>query len=120
MIRADGLTKRYGTVTAVDDLSFEVNPGETFALIGPNGAGKTTTLKLILGLARPDAGRVAVGPERLPPQDPRARHELGYVPQRIEFPGGRTVAEVLSFFADLRGLPRTAVERTLGRVGLAP
>ncbi|MFI5372278.1 MAG: ATP-binding cassette domain-containing protein, partial [Candidatus Eisenbacteria bacterium] len=67
MVRAESLTKRYGTVTAVDGLSFEVESGETFALIGPNGAGKTTTLRILLGLSRPDSGRVAVGPEALPP-----------------------------------------------------
>ncbi|HET9252475.1 MAG TPA: ATP-binding cassette domain-containing protein, partial [Candidatus Eisenbacteria bacterium] len=63
MIRAQGLVKRYGAITAVDHLDFEVRDGETFALIGPNGAGKTTTLKLLLGLARPDAGTVRIGPE---------------------------------------------------------
>ena len=120
MIRVERLTKRYGALTAVDDLSFEVRPGETFALIGPNGAGKTTTLKVLLGLARPTEGRVAVGPSGLSPEDPRARHDLGYVPQRVEFPAGRSVREVLSFFADLRGLGREAVDRALGRVGLGP
>src|SRR5207249_10190290 len=50
MIEARGLRKRYGEIVAVDDLSFAIEPGETFALIGPNGAGKTTTLKLLLGL----------------------------------------------------------------------
>jgi len=118
MIRVENLTKRYGAVTAVDSLSFEVERGETFALIGPNGAGKTTTLKVLLGLAHPDSGSAAVGPDRLPPRDARARHELGYVPQRVEFPSGRTVAEVLAFFADLRGLTRDAVTRALRRVGL--
>ena len=118
MIQVNGLRKRYGAVVAVDDLSFTVEPGETFALIGPNGAGKTTTLKILLGLARPDAGTVAVGPERRPPTDPRARAALGYVPQRIEFPAGRTVVEVLRFFVELRGLPAAAAERALERVGL--
>jgi ABC-type multidrug transport system ATPase subunit len=118
VIRAAGLRKRYGAITAVDDLTFEVAPGETFALIGPNGAGKTTTLKLLLGLARPDAGNVGVGRALLPPTDPRARADVGYVPQRVEFPTGRTVAEVLRFFADLRGLPARAVSDALARVGL--
>ncbi|HEY3215961.1 MAG TPA: ABC transporter ATP-binding protein [Candidatus Eisenbacteria bacterium] len=117
---AEGLVKRYGPVTAVDQLSFEVESGETFALIGPNGAGKTTTLRLLLGLTRPDQGSIAIGDDGLPPHSPQARRELGYVPQRVEFPHGRTVAEVLSFFADLRGLPRAAVEKALKRVGLAP
>ena len=118
MIRVEGLHKRYGAVTAVDDLSFAVEPGETFAMIGPNGAGKTTTLKILLGLTRPDAGLVEIGPERRPPASAPARAALGYVPQRIEFPPGRTVAQVLRFFADLRGLPASAVERVLERVGL--
>lgn len=119
MIRAQGLVKRYGAITAVDHLDFEVHEGETFALIGPNGAGKTTTLKLLLGLARPDAGSVRIGHDALPPHDARARQNLGYVPQRVEFPPARTVAQVLRFFADLRGLDSASVERALDRVGLA-
>ena len=118
MIRVEHLTKRYGTLTAVADLSFEVASGETFAVIGPNGAGKTTALKVLLGLARATSGRIALGPEGLSPENPRARRMLGYVPQRVEFPAGRSVAEVLEFFADLRALPRSAVARALDRVGL--
>ena len=119
MIRVEAVTKRYGPIVAVDGLTFEVAPGETFAVIGPNGAGKTTTLKMILGLARPDTGRIALGPEGLPPHDPRARERLGYVPQRVEFPPARTAAEILEYFAALRGLPAEAAPRALARVGLA-
>ena len=119
MIRVEHLTKRYGPVLAVDDLSFAVEPGETFAVIGPNGAGKTTTLKILLGLTRPDSGTVALGPAGLPPTDPSARVQLGYVPQRVAFPPGRSVAEVLAFFAELRGLPRAAVDVALTRVRLS-
>ena len=118
MIHAEHLVKRFGAVLAVDGVSFDVPPGETFALIGPNGAGKTTTLKLLLGLARPDSGGIGLGTSRLAPSDPRAREHLGYVPQRVEFPSGRTVAEVLGFFAALRGLSAAAVHRALERVGL--
>ena len=118
MIRVDSIRKRYGTLVAVDGLSFEVAAGETFALIGPNGAGKTTTLKAILGLARPDAGSIAIGPEGLSPHDPRARERLGYVPQRVEFPPARTAAEILAYFAALRGLPAETGPRALARVGL--
>jgi ABC-type multidrug transport system ATPase subunit len=118
MIHVEDLVKRYGPVVAVDHLSFQVEPGETFALIGPNGAGKTTTLKILLGLARPDSGRVSIGSEGLSPQSARARKDLGYVPQRAEFPPARTVTQVLQFFADLRGLPRESVGRALERVGL--
>ena len=119
MIRVEGIRKRYGPIVAVDDLSFEVTPGETFALIGPNGAGKTTTLKMMLGLARPDRGRIALGPEGLAPHDPRARERLGYVPQRVEFPPARTALDILEYFASLRGLPAGAAGRALERVGLS-
>jgi ABC-type multidrug transport system ATPase subunit len=118
MIRVESLSKRYGPVAAVDHLSFEVEPGETFALIGPNGAGKTTTLRLLLGLSRPDAGTIEIGANRRPPHDPETRRAMGYVPQKVEFSPGRSVAEVLRFFAELRGLPRSAVDRVLERVGL--
>ncbi len=120
MVRAESLTKTYGAVTAVDRLSFEVERGETFALIGPNGAGKTTTLRLLLGLSRPDAGRILVGPLGLEPHHAEARRDLGYVPQRVEFPPGRTVREVLAFFAEIRGLDRAMVDRALERVRLEP
>lgn len=119
MIHAAGLVKRYGAVVAVDHLSFDVNAGETFALVGPNGAGKTTTLRLLLGLSLPDQGTIAIGAGRLPPHDPEARAALGYVPQKVEFPRGRTVTEVLRFFARLRGLDARAVDRALERVGLS-
>ena len=65
MIHVEHLCKRFGAVIAVDDLSFDVERGETFAIIGPNGAGKTTTLKVLLGLTLPDSGVVGIGPERL-------------------------------------------------------
>ncbi len=118
MIRVERLRKRYGAVTALDGLSFEVARGETFALIGPNGAGKTTTLKCLLGLVRPDAGAIALGEEGRAPDDPLARRAMGYVPQRVEFPAGRTSADVLGFFAALRGLGRDAVDAALDRVGM--
>ena len=118
MIRADRIVKRYGAITAVHGLSFEVEEGETFALIGPNGAGKTTTLKILLGLTRPDEGAVSIGHPGLPPHDARARHNLGYVPQRVEFPPARTVRQVLAFFAELRGLGRGSIDVALDRVGL--
>jgi ABC-type multidrug transport system ATPase subunit len=118
MVRTTSLTKRYGAGLAVDALSFAVEPGETFAIIGPNGAGKTTTLRILLGLTRPDSGTAEVGPRGLGPHHPEARRDLGYVPQRVEFPQGRTVAEVLRFFADIRSLHRDAVAKALERTGL--
>ena len=60
MIRVDQLTKRYGTVVAVNGLSFEVGPGRVTGFLGPNGAGKTTTLRMLLGLAAPDGGTATI------------------------------------------------------------
>jgi Cu-processing system ATP-binding protein len=120
VVRAEALIKTYGSVRAVDGLSFEIEEGETFALIGPNGAGKTTTLRLLLGLSRPDSGRVLIGRVGRPPHHPETRRDLGYVPQRVEFPPARSVGEVLAFFAEIRGLDRAAVTRVLDRVRLTP
>ena len=64
LIEVDGLTKRFGPVTAVDDLSFTVRPGHVTGFLGPNGAGKTTTMRIILGLAAPTSGRALVGGRR--------------------------------------------------------
>ena len=118
ILTVQGLTRHFGGLAAVTDLSFDVRAGEILSLIGPNGAGKTTTLKVLLGLTRPTSGGAAVGARLLPPGDAHARHDLGYVPQRVEFPAGRTVLEVLRVFADLRGLPPAAVDAALARVRL--
>ena len=111
--------RRYDDVVAVDEVSFRIGAGERVAFLGPNGAGKTTTLKMLLGLARPDRGRIRLGRQSLAPDDPRARHDVGYVPQRAEFPHARTVTEVLGFFAALRDLPLASVTRALDRVRLS-
>ncbi|HEX7309921.1 MAG TPA: ATP-binding cassette domain-containing protein, partial [Gaiellaceae bacterium] len=60
-IRLDGISKRFGDVNAVDDVTLEVAPGEFFTMLGPSGSGKTTTLRLIAGFERPDAGRIELG-----------------------------------------------------------
>ncbi len=119
MIHVEHVTKRYGALTAVSDVSFTLDAGETFAIVGPNGAGKTTTLKMLLGLVQPDAGTIALGADKLPPRDPRARRTIGYVPQRADFPPARTVEDVLRFYADVRGLGPDAADRAMHTAGLA-
>ena len=97
-IAVEGLTCRYGSVTAVDGVSFKVSPGEIFGLLGPNGAGKTTTLECILGLVRPHAGRIAIsGTDIL--EDPRgARAKIGAVLQATGLPDKITPREALDLF----------------------
>ena len=94
-IAVEGLTRRYGAVTATDGISFEVRAGEIFGLLGPNGAGKTTTLECILGLNRPDAGRVTV----LGFAEPRdARAKVGAVLQATGLQDKITPREALDLF----------------------
>ena len=90
-----GLTRRYGVVKAVDGISFEVAAGEVFGLLGPNGAGKTTTLESILGLVRPDAGRVEIEGDADPA---RARAKVGAVLQSTGLPDKITPREALTVF----------------------
>ena len=83
MLRADGLAKRYGERTVVDDVSLSVRPREIVGLLGPNGAGKTTTFYMMVGLVRPDAGEVWIGSHNVTgePVDIRVRSGLGYLAQ---------------------------------------
>jgi nitrous oxidase accessory protein len=111
-IAVSGLTKRFGPVVAVEDLSFEVRPGESVALWGPNGAGKTTILKCLLGLV-PFEGTARVGGSACGPRGKAARHLLGYVPQEIRLHPDQTVREAIDFYAQLRKAPRPRVGELL-------
>lgn len=101
MIRAEGLTKRFGDVTAVDALDLDIAPGEIFGYLGPNGAGKTTTVKLLTGLLRPTAGRAFIGGHDVQ-ADPRAAKKiLGLVPDQPYVYPQLTGHEFLRFLGDL-------------------
>ncbi|HEU5208711.1 MAG TPA: ATP-binding cassette domain-containing protein [Longimicrobiales bacterium] len=104
MITADRITKQYATVTAVDDVSFDVARGEIFALLGPNGAGKTTLLRMVLGLMEPDSGSITFdGYESRP-----APHEIGYLPEDRGLYPDVKVLDTLVHFGALRGMSRRA------------
>jgi ABC-2 type transport system ATP-binding protein len=109
VLTLDKVRKSYGARLAVDDLSFEVRPGEVFGLLGPNGAGKSTTVSLAVGLLTPDAGRVDIGGHG-PPTRPEVRARLGVAPQSLAIYEDLTAEENLRFFA--RAL-RTSVARGL-------
>jgi ABC-2 type transport system ATP-binding protein len=124
----DGVTRRYGQVTAVDGLSLQIQGGQTVALLGPNGAGKTTTVELLLGLARPDAGVVRLFGG--PPTDAVAAGRVGAMLQDAGLPQGARVAELIDLvrslypqplslaevlrLADLEGVARRQVQRLSG------
>jgi Cu-processing system ATP-binding protein len=100
MIQVQSLTKRYGDFTALDNVSFTVKKGETFALLGPNGSGKSTTLKCIVGLIIPESGKIQIGSFKA--QDRKAKALMSYMPQRISFPECLTAREVMEFYSHLR------------------
>jgi ABC-2 type transport system ATP-binding protein len=112
-----GLSKQFGAVRAVDDLTFEVPPGQVTGFLGPNGAGKTTTLRMILGLARPTSGRALIGGQ--PYHELRApRREVGVVLETTGFHPGRTGRDHLRIAAQIAGLPAGRVDEVLARVDL--
>lgn len=103
-ILVKNVTKNYAGVTAVDDLSFEVRPGEIFGLLGPNGAGKTTTIRMILDIIKPTQGDISVlgGPMR---EATKAR--VGYLPEERGLYEDMSLIDTLVFLAQLKGLNRT-------------
>ncbi|HEY1004954.1 MAG TPA: ATP-binding cassette domain-containing protein, partial [Streptosporangiaceae bacterium] len=110
--------KRYGSVLGVDDLSFEVRPGQVTGFLGPNGSGKTTTLRILLGLASPSAGTATIG--GLPYcQLPDPVRQVGAALDSNMFHPGRSAAQHLRIIATVTGLPRRRVDEVLGLTGLA-
>jgi len=113
VIRLQGLTKRYGTFTAVDGLDLEVPRGELFGLLGPNGAGKTTSLRMIAGILRPTNGSVSIGGIDIQARPLEAKARLGYIPDRPFVYDKLTGGEFLRFAAALYGQQGPAVERRI-------
>ncbi len=119
----EGVTRRFGAVTAVQDLSLAVPRGTLFGFLGPNGAGKTTTIRLLVGLLRPDVGRVAVAGADMVREPLRAKARVGYVPDEPSVYGKLTLPEFLLFSASLYGRRGPDVSRRATalteRLGLA-
>jgi ABC-2 type transport system ATP-binding protein len=104
-IRIEGLTKRFGTLTAVDHLHLEVAPGEVFALVGPDAAGKTTTMRMLVGIMDPDEGRAQVLGFDTVRESEAIKEQIGYMPQRFGLYDDLTVAENMVFYADIYRVP---------------
>jgi ABC-2 type transport system ATP-binding protein len=111
LVHAEDLRRRFGPIVAVDGVGFDVRRGEMFGLIGPDGAGKTTTLRLLLGLLRPEAGRVAtcgLDPVR---RRRRLSSRIGYLSQRFSLYGDLSVDENIAFFAEIHDVQGYAARR---------
>ncbi|MCL2395681.1 MAG: ATP-binding cassette domain-containing protein [Acidimicrobiaceae bacterium] len=117
MIEAHNLIKRYGTVTAVNDLSFTLIPGQITGFLGPNGAGKTTTMRMIVGLDAPNSGEVTIG-GRLYRQLPTPLTEVGVLLDAKAMQGNRRAKAHLEWMAASNGLPLSRVDECLRIVGL--
>lgn len=115
----DKLTVRYGSFTAVDQLSLSVRSGELFGFLGPNGAGKSTTIRILIGMRKPTSGRITIAGHSLPADFSRIKPLFGYVPDtenHVEEFSGR---ENLTLFAKLYGIPLRTVDDALARLELS-
>jgi len=115
MIEIDHLTKRFGPITAVDDVSFTVARGEVLGFLGPNGAGKSTTMKMITGFLAPTSGRAAVCGHDVEREPIAAKKKLGYLPEGAPLYVDMTPAGFLSFIAGVRGLSGAERQRRIDK-----
>jgi len=122
MIQIKNLTKRYGPLVAVDDLSLEVSVGEVLGFLEPNGAGKSTTMKMVTGFLSPDAGTVTVGGDSVSDAPLATKARIGYLPEGAPLYGDMTPRAFLAFIAEIRGLKgakrRQAVDLAVQRTAL--
>jgi ABC-2 type transport system ATP-binding protein len=106
LIKTENLTKRFGSVTAVDKLNLEVKAGEIFGFLGPNGSGKTTTIKMLTGLLEPTAGQAFICGHDIVKEPAQAKALLAYVPDQPKVYGKLTAREFLALMADLYRMPK--------------
>ena len=104
MIEIENLVKKFGSLTAVNDVSFTVNPGEVLGFLGPNGAGKSTTMKMITGFLAPTSGKIRVCGHAVVGDALEAKKELGYLPEGAPSYGEMTPIQFLDFIGNIRGL----------------
>ncbi len=124
MLRTDQLTRHYGPITAVDAVSFQVQPGEVLGFLGPNGAGKSTTMRMIAGFVAPSAGSASICGHDIEADPVAAKRCLGYLPEGAPSYGEMSVSGFLGFIADLRGLRgarrRERLDHVYSRLQLEP
>ena len=114
MIILDSVTKKFGAFTAVDNVSYSIQKGETFALLGPNGAGKTTIVRMLLDFVKPSSGSITINGR--PASDPESRKHIGYVAEQHLIPPYLSGYEYLSRHASIIGLSGNDAEKEVDRV----
>lgn len=123
-IRTEALTKSFGSLNAVDNLTLTVAEGEIFGLVGPDGAGKTTTMRLLTSIMEPTTGDAWVAGHRIVKEAEEIKEEIGYTSQRFGLYADLTVMENINFYADIYGVPRKdrgeKIDRLLAFSNLTP
>ena len=115
-IRARGLTRRFGTVTAVDGVDLDVPRAQVYGFLGPNGSGKSTTIRMLCGLLTPSGGDIEVLGLRIPAQSEALKRRIGYMTQRFSLYEDLTVQENLEFLAAVHDLPRAATRTRIAEL----
>ena len=109
-LRVEGVTKRFGDFTAVEDLSFKVRAGRVFGFLGPNGAGKTTTIRMIVGITAPDEGKIELFGERM---SASMQDRIGYLPEERGLYKKMKIVDQLRYFAALKDVPRAVADKRI-------
>lgn len=109
-ITANNLTKKFGSFTAVDAITFDVKPGEIFGFLGANGAGKTTAMRMLTGLSMPTSGEATVAGFDVYRQQEKIKRNIGYMSQKFSLYEDMTIVENINFYGGIYGLPRKVIK----------
>jgi len=112
-ISIENLTKHYGTLVALDNVSLKIASGEVFGLLGPNGAGKSTLLKTLVGILRPTTGTIRIGATDIVADPEKAKKMIGYLPENPSLYTGLTTQEFLQFVGKIRGVADDLLDREI-------
>ena len=122
MIQVENITKKYGSFTAVNDISFEIEEGEIVGFLGPNGAGKSTTMNMVTGFIEPTSGKIIIDGYNISKKPKKAKRQIGYMPEGVPLYTDLTVKEFVTYMAELKGVPKKErkekVEKALEDTGL--
>lgn len=122
MIQVENVTKRYGSFTAVNNISFEIDEGEVVGFLGPNGAGKSTTMNMITGFIEPSEGKIIVDGYDISKKPKKAKRQIGYMPEGVPLYSDLTVKEFVTYMAELKGCEsktkKEKVQKVLEETGL--
>ncbi len=116
MMRIENLTKRFGRFTAVDRISFEVEPGEIFGFLGANGAGKTTTIRMMCGLLKPTEGEIYIEGKPVSRKPEKIKQRIGYMSQKFSLYSDLSIAGNVDFFGTVYGVPAERIAREKQRL----